>query len=347
VIKLLSNLVGIQFKTFFRQPDVIFWAIVFPLILLFVLGIAFDNKKAMVSTVGIIKNTNFEIPEKPLTLISKEIGKKIIINIKNYPDQKTAIKDVKRGHISLFIVRHNNKLNYYFDPQNTNAQKDYLLIQNILTYKTQKNDQVIELKAKGTRYIDFFLPGLLAFNIMSSCFWGIGWSYIELRMKKYLKRLTATPMSKLLFLFSYIITRLIISGFEICIFILFAYYTFGISISGSYLALFYLWLIGNLSFAGIGVLIGSRTASSITGNGILNAIMMPMMLASGIFFSYYNYPKIIIPFIKILPLTILADSLRAVFNEGAGLTTIVPASFGLVLFGLISYIIGIKIFKWY
>ena len=217
----------------------------------------------------------------------------------------------------------------------------------MINYKTEKPNQIIALKAKGTRYIDFFLPGLLAFNIMSACFWGIGWSYIELRMKKYLKRLTATPMPKLAFLFSYVITRLIISAFEICVFIIFAYYIFKISITGSYLALFYLWFIGNLSFAGIGVLIGSRTASSITGNGILNALMMPMMLASGIFFSYHNFPKFIIPFIQILPLTILADCFRAVFNEGAGLLTVVPASFGLVLFGLISLIVGIRIFKWY
>ncbi len=347
MLKLLLQLIKIQFKTFFRQPDVIFWAFIFPLVLLFVLGIAFDNKKAFRSSIGIVGDINFQIPIKNIEQVSKTIGRKIIIIATKYKNEESAVLAMKRGEISLYIAKNKGKNQYFFDPQNSEAQKDYLLIQKLLTYRSIKYDNVIELQTQGTRYIDFFLPGLLAFNILSSCFWGIGWSYIELRMKKYLKRLTATPMSKFIFLSSYIVTRLIISAFEVSIFIIFSYFVFKTVITGSIFAFAFMWLVGNLSFAGIAVLLGSRATNPITGNGLINAFLMPMILFSGIFFSYHNFPKQIIPIIKILPLTILADSFRAIFNEGAGFITVFPAGCLLFIIGSICFYIGYKIFKWY
>lgn len=352
MIKVLFQLVVIQIKTFFRQPEVLFWAVIFPLILFWVLGLAFDTKKEIKASVGIVQTTK-SLPDsfKQLTTFTNPIQTKfattVIFSFQTYSTEKAAIQALKRGKIVLFIQNktNGNGLQYHFDPQNKEAQTYYLLLENL--QNQQSTNEVIVLKAKGSRYIDFLLPGLLAFNMMSSCLWGIGWGLIEIRMKKYLKRLMSTPISRSVFLVSQMVTRLLISIFEIGILWAFAYFYFGVTLSGSLFAFAYLFIVGNFTFSGIAILIGSRTANSLTGNGLLNACMMPMMLTSGIFFSYHNFPKFIIPIIQYLPLTILADSIRAVFIESAHFSDIFFPSCILIFIGIFCYSIGLKIFKWY
>lgn len=350
MIKVIRKLMIINFKIFSRQPETIFWAVVFPLLLFWVLGMAFDSNKDLKITIGIIQENQKSMAslKEQVSQNQADIGKKVKIEFKKYQSPSTAIQAIKQGKIALFLKPEETGLTYYFDPQNSDAQNAYLILEKLRQSKEASNSsKVIILKAKGTRYIDFFLPGLIAFNLMSSCLWGIGWDLIEIRMKKYLKRLMATPMYRASYLLSLVFTRLCMSAFEIIIILTFAYFYFGMTIEGSIWAFLYLWLLGNLAFSGLAILIGSRTANSGTGNGLINACVMPMMLTSGIFFNYHHFPDIVIPIIQVLPLTILADNIRAVFIESAGLSTILLPSIGLWIIAILSYGIGIKIFKWY
>ena len=199
----------------------------------------------------------------------------------------------------------------------------------------------------GTRYIDFLVPGLIALGIMNSCIWGIGWSLIETRMKKLLRRMVATPMKKSRFLGSYIITRVILGGLETLLLLLFTRLYFGTEITGSVAAFVAVFLAGIFAFSGIAILIASRTAKTEVANGLVNLITLPMMILSGIFFNYHNFPDWAIPVIQALPLTLLADSIRAVFIEAAGFTEIVKAIAILLTTGLVTFGIGLRMFKWY
>ncbi len=182
---------------------------------------------------------------------------------------------------------------------------------------------------------------------MNSCVWGISWYLIELRMKKLLRRMVATPMKKSSFILSHFITRLCLTLFESCILFLFAWLFFDLEITGSLLALGLLYLSGILAFGGIGLILASRTQSTHVANGLINAVVLPMTIVSGIFFSYQSFPEWMIYIIKLLPLTILTDSVRAVFNQGAGLAEIVLPCSVLSGLGLIFYLLGLKIFKWH
>lgn len=348
MIRIVRNLVGINFKVFFRQPEVIFWAVLFPLLLFWILGVAFDSKKEFKATIGVIAilpGTDFDLKASQSDQI---LGTGVKFDFEVYRDQTAAINALKKGKIALFLEAVPEGYRYYFDPRNSDAQNTYLILEKIRLAKLpQTPAEIVRLKAQGTRYIDFFLPGLLAFNLMSACLWGIGWDLIEIRMKKYLKRLMATPIYKGYFVLGLIITRLLTAAFEVSLILVFAYFYFGISLHGNWGSFLYLMLLGNLTFSGVAILVGSRTANSAVGNGLINACVLPMMLTSGVFFNYHHFPEAVIPVIQCLPLTIVVDSMRAVFIENAGFAATVISSLGLWLYAAAAYVIGLKIFKWY
>lgn len=159
--------------------------------------------------------------------------------------------------------------------------------------------------------------------------------------------MVATPMKKSAFMIAQFTARIGLTALEIAIIYLFAYLYFDISIQGGFLPFFILFIGGNIAFTGIAVFVSSRTTNSQIGNGLINLVTMPMMILSGIFFSYHNFPDWTIKIIEKLPLTMLADDVRSVFNEGARLAEILPTFFELSLIGLAFFFVGVKIYKWY
>lgn len=159
--------------------------------------------------------------------------------------------------------------------------------------------------------------------------------------------MVATPMRKPVFLASHIITRVILGGVETLLLFTFSWLYFGTNITGSVTAFVLMFLSGVLAFSGIGILIASRTDKSEVGNGLINAATLSMMILSGIFFNYHNFPEWAVGFIKYLPLTILADGIRAVFIEAATLADLAGSIGILAITGMIAFAFGLRIFKWY
>lgn len=238
-------------------------------------------------------------------------------------------------------------MQYFYDPRNPDAMNTHLLLDKLFSKVPVNAAELKAINTSGNRYIDFLIPGLLAMGIMNSCMWGIGYNLIEYRMKKLLRRMIATPMKKSHFLIAGFIFRTGICLLEAVTLIGFAIIFFGIEVQGSWLAFTLLFLAGILCFSGIAIITASRAQSTQVGNGIMNAVILPMTILSGIFFSYHNFPEWAQVVIKYLPLTMLADNIRAVFIEGAGLeAALFPVCF-LSAVGILCYAVGLKIFKWY
>jgi ABC-2 type transport system permease protein len=344
----LYQLILIHFKTFFREPAILFWAVLFPIIMAWVLGIAFSNKGEALRTVYVTGNA--AVPEKisDEAVFGSGTGNTFRIKFIKASEQQ-AVKAIKQGVIAIYIEARPDSLIYHFDPMNADAQLTHLLLEREIN-GTPTNDVgsgVSPLETKGTRYIDFLIPGLIALGIMNSCIWGIGWTLIETRMKKLLRRMVATPMKKPIFLSSYMVTRIVLGGFETVLLLIFARLYFGIEITGNIVAFILVFLAGIFAFAGFAVLIASRTSKTEVANGLVNAVTLPMMILSGIFFNYHNFPDWAVPVIQVLPLTLLADSIRAVFVEGAGLAEIVKPVLILSFTGVVTFVVGLKIFRWY
>ena len=182
---------------------------------------------------------------------------------------------------------------------------------------------------------------------MNSCLWGISYNLIEYRMKKLLRRMVATPMRKSYFFLSLILARIILSSVETTFLILFALLYFKISITGSIPALFMIYLSGICVFSGIAILVSARTSNSQVGNGIINVVILPMTILSGVFFNYHNFPEWAVKIIQFLPLTVLTDNLRGIFVEGFSNSSVVFPSLGLMLAGCLCFLVGLRIYKWY
>jgi ABC-type multidrug transport system permease subunit len=184
-------------------------------------------------------------------------------------------------------------------------------------------------------------------GVMMSTLWGISYGIIEKRSKKLLRRLVATPMKKSHFLIALITVRVAMNFIEAFVLLLFAIITFNITIQGSISSLILMFLAGNIAFAGIAVFVSSHTSNTEVGNGLINAVVMPMMILSGIFFSYHNFPDWSVKVIQVLPLTMLTDGIRSIFNEGAGFNEVAVPVFILSATGIIFFGAGLKIFKWH
>jgi ABC-type multidrug transport system permease subunit len=337
------------------------------------LGLAFTKKADVVRKVAVSRST--EISDKD----TSEIYRFLEMNcIKQQPDSKEdfmwkyelnddklgntvflfyemawneAMVMLKRGTVNLILKSNNGKTEYHFDPVNADAELTYLKLRNIIgsgeILQVNDNSEIKPLTVTGTRYIDFLVPGLITMGVMMSSMWGISYGIIEKRSKKLLRRLVATPMKKSHFLIALITVRVAMNFVEAIVLLLFALITFNITIQGSISAMVLLFIAGNIAFAGIAVFVSSHTSNTEVGNGLINAVVMPMMILSGIFFSYHNFPDWSVKVIQVLPLTMLTDGIRSIFNEGAGYNDVAIPILILSATGIIFFSAGLKIFKWH
>ena len=366
-------LVCAHFHEIVREPGVLFWGIIFPILMALGLGLAFTKKGDVLRKIAVV-NTSGSIMNDSSAL-QVFLNDKCIKNTNNKEDDykwKFELKDqklgnsvflfyelewdkamvlLKRGTVNLILTSEKGLTEYHFDPMNSDAELSYLKIRGFLgsgtIYPVTRSDEIKPLTITGTRYIDFLVPGLITMGVMMSTMWGISYGIIEKRSKKLLRRFVATPMKKSHFLIALISVRVIMNFIEALALLIFAVIAFKMTIQGSIIALILLFLAGNIAFAGIAVLSSSHTSNTEVGNGIVNFVVMPMMVLSGIFFSYHNFPDWSIPVIQKLPLTMLTDGMRSIFNEGAGLTEVSLPIVILTVTGIILFSAGLKIFKWH
>ncbi len=374
-IRQLYELFIALFREIIREPGVLFWGILFPILMALGLGIAFTKKGEIIRKVAVIgteeqSNTTEDSTKLHVFLNSlceqnnspgtgdwnwkyiiedEKLGNSVFQFYRMNTTE--AIMLLKRGTINVLIASGSGNTEYHFDPMNSDAELTYLKLSSIIGGEkivTSVSNSIIKpLTVTGTRYIDFFVPGLLAMGVMMSCMWGISYGIIEKRSKKLLRRMVATPMKKSHFLIALISVRFTMNLIEALILLLFALIAFKMKIQGDLLSLLLVFVAGNIAFSGIAVLVSSHTSSTEVGNGIINFVVTPMMVLSGIFFSYQNFPEWALPVIKYLPLTMVADSIRSIFNEGAGYSQVMLPILILTITGITFFAAGLKIFKWH
>ena len=190
------------------------------------------------------------------------------------------------------------------------------------------------------------MPGLLGMNIMSSGMWGLGFGIVVARSRKLLKRMVATPMRRSHFLASLVISRLAFLGLEMLALLGFAAWFFGVGSEGGFAALLAVALLGALAFGGVGLLTASRARTIEGVSGIMNVVMMPMFICSGVFFAVTNFPEAAQPFIRVLPLTAMIDALRGVMLNGHGLAGVGGELGILAGWGAVSFVVALRVFRW-
>lgn len=336
----LVELTLARLRMFVREPGAVFWTFGFPILMSLALGIAFRSRPPDPVKVAVVAGAAAE----PVRAALDAGGLRVTV-----ADDATAKQLLRSGKVAVVVVPTMPRA-YLFDETRPESRVARLVVDDRLqradgrTDPTATRDELVT--EPGARYIDFLLPGLLGLSLLSSGLWGIGWVIVEMRTRKLIKRMTATPMKRGHFLLSFVSMRMVILLFEIPLLFGFGWLFFDVRVRGSLLLLCGLVLLGAMTFAGVGLLVASRAQNTQTAGGLVNLVMMPMMIGSGVFFSSERFPSVMQPIVRILPLTMLNDALRAVVNEGAGLSAVAPAVLDLSVCGVVSFALALKLFRW-
>ncbi len=337
----LFQLTLARIRGFYREPSAIFWTFVFPVLLTIALGIAFRSRPPEAVRTAVEAGEGAEAIHAVLSS-GRDVTAEVLP-----PDAARAA--LRTGRVSIVVVP-GDPPTYRYDPTRPESRLARAVVDDLLERAAGRADPLAALDQRvtepGARYVDFLVPGLVGMTIMSAGMWGIGWVIVEDRQKKLLRRMVATPMRRSHYLLAFVIVRLLFLVLEVPVLVGFAVIAFGVPLRGSIVALGAMSVLGALAFAGLGLLVASRARNTQTASGLMNLVMMPMFVVSGVFFSADRFPAFVQPVVRALPLTALNDGLRAVMNEGAGLVRLVPQAALLAAVAVISFGAALRLFRW-
>jgi ABC-type multidrug transport system permease subunit len=351
----LIELTLTRLREFLREKEALFWVFIFPVLLAFALGIAFRNAPPEKQRIAVERSgaTDATANEIARVLSSSTEVEPVLLA------PAEAAQSLRSGKVAMIVrprretvssTTLTGELDYQFDPTRPESKVARLAVDDALQRALGRTDVMIAREQKtiepGARYIDFLIPGLIGLNLMGSGMWGLGFTVVQARGRKLLKRFAATPMRRTHYLLSFMFSRLIFLALEVAALIAFGWIVFGVAVRGSILSVAVISLLGGLTFSGLGMLVAARPQTIEGVSGLMNFVMLPMWLLSGTFFSSARFPELFQPFIKALPLTAMNDSLRAVINDGASLASNWGPIAVLLAWCLLSVAIALKIFRW-
>jgi ABC-2 type transport system permease protein len=338
----LTELVRARLLEFVREPEVMFWVFIFPIGMALALGFAFRDKAPDPVAVGVTGKAQTSVLREAMT-------RSALLKPQLFSSLSEGRAALRTGKIAL-LIENGSPIVYWYDPTRPDSRLARFEVDKAVqeaagrTDAAPVRDQLVS--EKGSRYIDFLLPGLLGLNLLSTSVWGISYSIVNARIKKTLKLMTATPMRRSDYLLAQMLSRFLLLALEAVIILAFGIVVFQVPLRGSPAALALLCAACGLSFTGLGLLCGSRVQTLEGVNGLINLILIPMWLFCGVFFSPERFPKALHGPIEALPLTAANEALRAIMLEGRGLATLPSQLAILAVWGIASYAIALKIFRW-
>ncbi len=340
-LEALHELTLARIREFLREPEAVFWVFGFPVIMTIALGIAFRTRS----------------DEPVITGVEQVAGaaavKTALATAGGFAVRDVATAGVERalrdGAVQVVVVP-GTPPTYRFDPARAESRLARLAVDRALQQAAGRRDAFTPredaVRAVGSRYIDWLVPGLLGMNIMGTGMWSTSFAIVTARTRKLLKRFAATPMPRSAYLLSFVGSRLAFLVAEGVVLVGFAWLAFDVAVHGSLAALACVALVGALAFGGIALLVASRARTVEGVSGLLNLVMLPMWVFSGVFFASSNFPEAMQPFVQALPLTALNDALRGVMNDGQPLSALWRELALLVAWGSASFAAAFRLFRW-
>lgn len=329
-------------RVFLREPAAVFWVYAFPLVMVFSLGTAFRTEQKEISIVDVVQSSHDSLAQQLSDTGDFRVTRST---------EEEAQHRLRAGRTTIIVrALTSGGVDYSYDPTRPGSLVARNAVDDVLQRAAGRVDVIASTDTHqsqpGSRYIDFLVPGLIGMGLMSGGMWGVGFATVDLRIRKLLKRMVATPMKRSHFLAAMITSRLTFTVPEVVIILGFSWWFFGVEVQGSLLVLALVILGGAIQFSGIGLLVASRATTVETVSGLMNAAMIPMWIGSGIFFSAERFPDYLQPAIQCLPLTTLISALRQVMLEGSGLTQVSGSVLIIYGWGIATFLLALKLFRW-
>lgn len=342
-VRPIGQLILCSIKSYLREPEAIFWTYGFPLLMIVCLGIAFDSSAPQQILVDVVEGEGG-------TAIASALAEKGDFKVHLGETEEVLLRLKRNKTLIVVSAAEDGNLEYRFDPTNPDARVARGVVDDALQRAAGRADARAvrneTVTAPGSRYVDFLVPGLIGMNLMGGGMWGIGFSLVDMRLKKLLKRILGTPMKRPHFLLAMVGTRILFFIPEAFILLMAANLLFGVPIAGNLFVIIAVAFAGCMCFCGLGLLAASRAQRIETISGLMNVVMLPMWLCSGVFFSTERFPDAMQPFIRALPLTHLIEALRAVILEGQGIVAQATPVAILSGWAVLTFLLALKIFRW-
>jgi ABC-2 type transport system permease protein len=339
----LVQLTLVRYREFYREPEAVFWVFIFPVLLTAGLGIAFRSRAPERIPVALVARAGAD------DALARGLATADGIRLRTL-DDSAAAQALRTGDVALVVRPADGAVEYRYDPERPDAREARLRVDEAVQAAAGRADPIrtseVTVRERGARYVDFVVPGLLGMNLMGSGIWGLGFAIVDARRKNLLKRLTATPMSRPQFLASFVLSRLTFLIVEVALLVGFAVLAFGVPVRGSLVVLTGICLLSALAFASLGLLIAARPRTVEGVSGIMNVVMLPMWIFSGVFFSSSRFPDAVQPLIQALPLTAVINALRATMLRGAGLGEVLPELAVIAAWLVVSFGLAVRLFRW-
>ncbi len=338
----LRELTRVRVFSFIREPEAVFWVFCFPIVLAVVLGFAFRSSEIQPTKLGVVEGEGVEALVEALETDE-------LLELDRYDTREEAYVKLRKAALDG-VVEPTDPPTLIFEPTRPESESARLRVLRALGLAEEGAvDPPLELEPmteKGSRYIDFLFPGLLGMNLMGTGMWGVGFAIADARRRKFLKRMLVTPMRRSSFMLSFVLSRLVFLAMELALLTSFGAWVLGVPFRGDVVSFMVICILGAMAFAALGILTASRARTIEGVSGLMNLVMVPMWLGSGVFFSYERFPEAIHPVLQLLPLTALNDALRAVMIDGASLFD-VPFELGVMtIWGVGSIVVALRIFRW-
>lgn len=337
----LVQLTLTRLREFMREPEAVFWVVVFPIVLAAALGVAFRTQGAEPVHCGVI-----DVAGRAEVVEALRGARGVAVTVLAPDRADRALRD---GQVEVIVIPGAPPA-YRFDPTRPESRLARLAVDEALQRAAGRADRFTAaerpLDVVGARYIDWLVPGLLGMNIMGTGMWGIGFSIVPARSRKLLKRLAATPMARSHYLLAQILARLVFLAVEVGVLVGFSWLVFSVPVRGTWVALAVVSVLGAMAFAGLALLVSARARTIEAVSGIMNVVLLPMWVCSGVFFSSAHFPAAVQPAIQALPLTALNNGLRAVMLDAAPLSALVAELAILAAWAVISFLLAVRVFRW-
>ena len=339
----LVQLTLMRMREFIREPEAVFWSMIFPIALAAGLGIAFRNRPPEILKIAAVTPR-----------LAQALRQEKLLDVMELPPA-LAEEFIRTGKVALVAEpapegSAGGGVSYRYDDTNPEGRQARMLADQAIQRASGRQDVVSGtdriMREPGSRYIDFLIPGLIGMGIMGNSIWGLGFSIVDARRKKLMKRIVATPMPKHYYLLSFLVWRMILLPVDVGVPLAFGVWVFGVPLRGSFASLAVTCLLASLSFSAIGLLLASRVRTIEAVSGLMNMVMVPMWILSGVFFSSQRFPDLVQPVIKALPLTAAIDALRANMLQGAGLAQMVSQTGVLAAWLVVCFGLALRLFRW-
>jgi ABC-2 type transport system permease protein len=308
-------------KMFLRDRQSLFFSLFFPLIFLTAIGLVNDRGRGPID-ISVVDRSAGDLSVRLVAALDAvfavHTGDEAAMRARLIDGETTLVliippefNDTTTGaDLTVLIDAGQVRLTGFILPALESALID--IERQFREVKPLFNLHVEDVKSRTQRYIDFLLPGILAFTLMQISIAGSGFNLVEYRRKGILKRLFVTPILPRDFIAAICIARLLLCLIQLSVLLVIAIVFMGVTIVGNLGYLYVVVVLGTVIFLCLGFCIGSIAKTQQAVGAIGNIVIFPQMFLAGVFFPIEAMPAMIQPVARLLPLSYVVTGLREI-----------------------------------